>query len=83
MLFGLSLCVFFVEMTKSCVGSLRPYFFAVCQPNMTITNCTGTEYIMDYVCTQKYEDLLIDARYVRFVRLRIRDVSNEIQCILD
>ena len=67
MVFGLSLCALFVEITKLCVGSLRPYFLAVCQPNMTITSCTDTEYVTDYVCTGKDEDLLIDARYERDV----------------
>ncbi|XP_061173373.1 phospholipid phosphatase 3-like [Saccostrea echinata] len=61
MMFGFSLCILFVELTKSCVGSLRPYFFAVCQPNMTLTNCTD-HYITDYVCRGVDGAAIIDAR---------------------
>ncbi|XP_062595483.1 phospholipid phosphatase 3-like [Saccostrea cucullata] len=61
MLFGFSLCILFVELTKSSVGSLRPYFFAVCRPNMTLTNCTDV-YITDYVCRGTDSALIFDAR---------------------
>nr|XP_022331220.1 phospholipid phosphatase 1-like isoform X1 [Crassostrea virginica]XP_022331221.1 phospholipid phosphatase 1-like isoform X1 [Crassostrea virginica]XP_022331222.1 phospholipid phosphatase 1-like isoform X1 [Crassostrea virginica]XP_022331223.1 phospholipid phosphatase 1-like isoform X1 [Crassostrea virginica] len=65
LLLGLSCCTLFYEVTKSCVGSLRPYFFAVCRPTLDVTNCTDTHrymYITDNDCATSNRDQLIDAR---------------------
>lgn len=60
---GLSLCTLFYETAKSCVGSLRPHFFAVCRPSIDLKNCTSKyTYITDYNCTAPENDLLIDSR---------------------
>ena len=73
LLLGLSCCTLFYEVTKSCVGSLRPYFFAVCRPTLNVTNCTDTHrymYITDYDCTTSNGDQLIDARYMNLINRR-------------
>lgn len=60
---GLSPCTLFYETAKSCVGSLRPHFFAVCRPSIDLKNCTSKyTYITDYNCTAPENDLLIDSR---------------------
>lgn len=64
LMIGLSLCILFYETAKSCVGSLRPHFFAVCRPSIDLKNCTNRyTYITDYNCTAPENDLLIDSRY--------------------
>lgn len=63
LLLGLTLCTLFYETAKSCVGSLRPHFFAVCRPSIDLKNCTSKyTYITDYNCTAPENDLLIDSR---------------------
>jgi len=58
-------CVLTSETTKITVTSLRPYFLAVCKPNITAKDCLnefGTQkFVENYVCKEKDEHILKEA----------------------
>lgn len=83
LMIGLSLCTLFYETAKSCVGSLRPHFFAVCRPSIDLMNCTNKYmYITDYNCTAPENDLLIDSRQATSWSDKIYSVKKKVMVIL-
>ena len=64
-LIGVLFCVLTSETTKITVTSLRPYFLAVCKPNITAKDCLnefGTQkFVENYVCKEKDDHILKEA----------------------
>lgn len=54
--FGALITNLFTDIGKMTVGRLRPYFIAVCKPNITTTTCQG--YVTADVCTGNPKDIL-------------------------
>ncbi|XP_075981390.1 phospholipid phosphatase 2-like isoform X2 [Anticarsia gemmatalis] len=49
-IYGLAFNLAIVEVMKGIMGSPRPTFFALCEPD-TAKTCNGSEYVTDYACT--------------------------------
>ncbi|KAL8178606.1 UNVERIFIED_CONTAM: Phospholipid phosphatase 3 [Gekko kuhli] len=59
--FGCAISQSFTDIAKVSVGRLRPNFLAVCNPNITLTNCSKG-YIEVYRCLNADESKVQEAR---------------------
>ncbi|XP_076462298.1 phospholipid phosphatase 1-like isoform X2 [Babylonia areolata] len=61
--FGYLVVTVFVTVIKLSTGELRPHFLAVCKPDVDLATCNGTQYIVDYKCTNtEQEKMVLDSR---------------------
>lgn len=49
--FGAAMSQSLTDIAKYSIGRLRPHFLDVCRPDWSKINCTGGNYIEDFVCT--------------------------------
>lgn len=61
-LFGAGICEIMTDIGKMTVGELRPHFIDACQPDWSRINCTGHQYVTDFVCLNIDSGLIREAR---------------------